>query len=269
MLGKLLKHEFWATARILLPINAVVLALGALTGAMGLLNLSEESLAMLFPFFSVLGYIMAVCAAIIVTFVVIVLRFYRNFLTPEGYLMFTLPVTRHQLILSKLIAAFAWQLVSWVVAAVSALIVAAGWGAFDFLSENMWYIRALLPSILEAAGLDGSLWITMLFLSLPIGAVSGTLMMYVSMAIGQLANNSRVALSFAAYIGIYTAVQIITSLAALLLVFVMGTSAGWTEAFLLDITTPSLIMGNVISAITCGIYYFGTVQLLSKRLNLV
>ena len=40
----------------------------------------------------------------VVTFVLIFIRFYKNFFTDEGYLTFTLPVSRRKLMLSKIIS---------------------------------------------------------------------------------------------------------------------------------------------------------------------
>lgn len=57
-------------------------------------------------------FFLSVMALAAVTVVVIVYRFYKNLLGSEGYLMHTLPVTVHQLIWSKLIAAVVWMAVT-------------------------------------------------------------------------------------------------------------------------------------------------------------
>ncbi len=46
---------------------------------------------------------LALIAAVVTTIVLMILRFYRNLMTDEGYLMFTLPVSTTELICSQLI----------------------------------------------------------------------------------------------------------------------------------------------------------------------
>ena len=55
----------------------------------------------------------------LLTLVLMVYRFYKNLMTDEGYLMFTLPVSRSQLIWSKLLVALVWSVLSTVLAALA------------------------------------------------------------------------------------------------------------------------------------------------------
>ena len=95
MLGKLLKYEFRATARLFLPIYA---AIAILAGLMLLLRaLPDDATGVSFLTFMVgLLYVVAAFGLFVTTVVVLVSRFYKNLLGAEGYLMFTLPVTTGQ-----------------------------------------------------------------------------------------------------------------------------------------------------------------------------
>lgn len=89
MLRKLIKYEFRATARVMLPLYLVTIVLALLTrGASLWLEL----------------------ATFIVAVVLAVFRFRKNLLTDEGYVMFTLPVSPHSLVCSKLIVSTVWFL---------------------------------------------------------------------------------------------------------------------------------------------------------------
>ena len=121
MLGKLIKHEFKATAKLLLPLLAAVLALMGgfqviflvvklLTGR----NDSHPLVAVLFALFAVLAAF-ALLAMLAVIVIVAVQRFYKNLLGDEGYLMFTLPATPGQQIFSKLLVSLVWSLMGIVV----------------------------------------------------------------------------------------------------------------------------------------------------------
>ena len=54
----------------------------------------------------------AICASGLLSQLLVYYRFYRNFYTDEGYLTFTLPVSRKTLLLSKTVNAFIWTVLS-------------------------------------------------------------------------------------------------------------------------------------------------------------
>ena len=96
MLTKLLKYEFRATARVMLPLYLILLAtaLGA--------NLSTRGMGDLGTLL-VLAFALAILAVFIMSVVIMAQRFRQNLLGDEGYLMNTLPVQSWQLVLSKLV----------------------------------------------------------------------------------------------------------------------------------------------------------------------
>ena len=114
MLKKLLKYEFYATGRYLLPLLAVLIVASAAAGlSIRVLGTPDAGrAASVFAAIFVVLFFLSVMALAAVTVVVIVYRFYKNLLGSEGYLMHTLPVTLHQLIWSKLIAAVVWMAVT-------------------------------------------------------------------------------------------------------------------------------------------------------------
>ena len=104
MLRKLLKHEFRATGRIMLPMYLVLLVT-----ALGSANLSMRYLLDNDAWFlSMLGILLltafgfAIGGVFIVSFILMIQRFYKNLLQDEGYVMLTLPVSIHEHIWTKL-----------------------------------------------------------------------------------------------------------------------------------------------------------------------
>lgn len=96
-------------------IAAVALAGTTALGAISLYNIDtfglsgSGDLSFLSDFSSLIGvwlWLVSVFAFIILSFILICLRYYKNFFSDEGYLTFTLPVKRTQLFGSKLIASF-------------------------------------------------------------------------------------------------------------------------------------------------------------------
>lgn len=109
MLGKCLKYDlkavwkYWWFALVamtmLVPIGVVAVNFIVSNGS-GTAWL--EALAFMV-------FMLGVCAFIIVTKVLVYLRYYKNFFTDEGYLTFTLPVKRSTLYKSKLINGVIWD----------------------------------------------------------------------------------------------------------------------------------------------------------------
>ena len=109
MLKKLLKHEIQATGRYMWIMYLVVVLLSVggfvLTKVLcrDLLALEDKPIMIFILMFAMIIWFVALCAATLMTTVMNVYRFYKNFLSDEGYLMFTLPATVHELIWSKLL----------------------------------------------------------------------------------------------------------------------------------------------------------------------
>ncbi|MFR7768693.1 MAG: hypothetical protein ACLU0Z_08965 [Oscillospiraceae bacterium] len=131
MLGKLLKQDFRATARIILPVYAAVPVLGLFTGL--ITRLCENQNGFLIRAIGALVsfvFSLSLIAAVVTTIVLMILRFYRNLMTDEGYLMFTLPVSTTELICSKLIVSVVWFLGALAVDALG-LLVTGRFGSYQ------------------------------------------------------------------------------------------------------------------------------------------
>ena len=109
MLIKLMKHEFRATGRIMLPLYLVLLvtAVGANATTRGLLSTQYRILDML-GVLLVAAFGIAIISVCVMSIVVMVERFYKNLLQDEGYLMMTLPVSVHQQVWAKAIVSTVW-----------------------------------------------------------------------------------------------------------------------------------------------------------------
>lgn len=111
MFGKLIKHEFKATGRVV-PIVYLATAMMAVvtygTSQLGIRWLFSISMVVLV----LLGVI-----EVILTYVLVISRYYRDLYGPEGYLTQTLPVRPAERLFSKLLVAFVWFTLSYLVAA--------------------------------------------------------------------------------------------------------------------------------------------------------
>ena len=86
MLGKLMKYEFKATSRMLLPINGAMLLFELINRLFMELNFFQTGNMAISALATVMAvmYVMVIIAAFVITLIVIIQRFYKNLLTDEG-----------------------------------------------------------------------------------------------------------------------------------------------------------------------------------------
>lgn len=110
MLSKLIKHEFRATARFMGPGILILLAfaLASRLSLGGMINSGNDLLALIGGLL-LTGYIFLIIGISIAGYIYFIVRFCTNLMGREGYLMFTLPVSVHQQVWSKVITATVWM----------------------------------------------------------------------------------------------------------------------------------------------------------------
>ena len=128
MLGKLIKYDLKAMNRYLLLIHAFLLLASAamrlfLTGPVLSANTDWRSTKAILPFtLFIILYFIIVSAASFATSIVIVVRFYKNLFSGQGYLTRTLPVTSGQHLLAKTISGSIWVIVNFLATILSVVI---------------------------------------------------------------------------------------------------------------------------------------------------
>ena len=137
MLSKLIKHEFRATSRIMWPVFLGMLALTALMRFSQLLLNGGHIpwLLQLIGVLLVIGFVMGLGALAFAPLVLSAVRWRDHVLKDEGYLTLTLPVSLHQLLISKLIVSAVWYAAAFIVGLLSLLIAASGWSTFQYVPD--------------------------------------------------------------------------------------------------------------------------------------
>jgi hypothetical protein len=206
-------------------------------------------------------YASCIFVTLAATAIYMIVRFYKNLLSDEGYLMFTLPVKAHQLITSKLIVTVFWILVSFIAVLLSALI------AFG----NPEVIATSINRISEAAAelnraFPGKSFLVLLELPLVflLTLVVNLLLIYVSIAFGQLFTKHKIIGSFAAYMIIYTGIQFVMSMIAI------PTAILIDKNLIPSLSVPMFVLPVIIVILGLGsaVFYFGTHYIFKKKLNL-
>ena len=128
MLGKLLKYEIKATSRILLPLYLVLFVVAVVNRVLNPFEILENAqgfnIQILVNVLSVILYFTIAFSVMAATFIIMIQRFYKNFLGDEGYLSFTLPVETWKHVLSKLLTSMMWIILS-ILAVIASIIIIA------------------------------------------------------------------------------------------------------------------------------------------------
>ena len=132
MLIKLLKYEFRAAFRELIPLYIALLGIAVLLRPFYLYNLSGSLTGI-----TALVYAALIVAVMVMSCLTIIQRFSKTMLGAEGYLMHTLPVSATVHIFSKLITAMVIVGAGFLVGTVSMLIIAAD-SSFFLLIRALW-----------------------------------------------------------------------------------------------------------------------------------
>lgn len=263
MLGKLIKYEFKATGRILAPLYGAVIIFSIFSAFFMELNSKYLSIPQSLAIFL---YVLLIIATFVLTFFIIIQRFYKNLLSDEGYLMFTIPVKVQDNIIAKLITSFCWTICSVIVALASVFILAFTSIPFDVI-PNLF--KDMHNAIITLGGNYGYPIIIILFLVLLVSTISQILMLFCSISVGQLFTNHKLLGSFVSYIGIYFIVQSVMTVCMVTAATIID------KTMLLDTFVPSAqfvfilsIILLIVPIILSTIYLLATKFVLSKKLNL-
>ena len=267
MLGKLLKQDFRATARIMLPLYVAVPVLGLFTNLIN--HLCENQTGFLIRAISTLVsfvFSLSLIAAVVTTVVLMILRFYRNLMTDEGYLMFTLPVSTTELIFSKLIVSVVWFLGTFAVDALGLLLSGMLGGYEDIVRFRFAFTFGApysMPTITQAqAG-----WLTVgVVVLVVLCGLALCLMTYAAMAIGQSFKKNKGLMSVVFFFVLWIGTRIVLTL-------IFG-AFYWPATSAVNTMTVLQALWTVLGCACVGAlafcvgFFFLTHGMLRKHLNL-
>ena len=270
---KLMKHEFRATGRIMIPLCLLTLV-AAVGGNLATRQLLEADNDLL----NVLGVLLmgafavAIAAVCIMSVVVMVQRFYKNLLQDEGYVMLTLPVSVHQHIWAKMLVSTVWFAATAATVALAFFVLVYELGTV----EDIFYVFSIIfRDLLELDAwtmFNGAVFGAELVVLLLLAAFSACLEFYSALAIGHSFSNHKMLLSIVFFFAINAAFSVVGSgfmMAVNVTPFpemvsgLLAHSGGamrMTHLMLGGITVLALVQGVV--------YYFLTYIPLTRRLNL-
>ena len=242
MFWNLVRYEFKNVNKWYLALYGAVLALSVLIGAQASslksIDTPDQQMIMLVFLGLVFGGLLITLS--ISTLILIIRRFKGSVYDRQGYLTLTLPVSEHQIILSKLLGAFIWSLASSLVFILSIYIILVLTGA-NFL--DIFSLEYLFKFYMD------SFWLSVI--SFILSTVAGILCIYLAISIGQLFNEYRTALAVLAYIVIQTILGFVG------LNLRIDIDYNWMISF-------EIVKDLILSAA----FYLGTYYILKNKVNL-
>ena len=284
MLGKLLKYEFKNTYKVILLLLGAV-ALATIIGFISLQSPLWDSLsgrnrysdnlaADLFSIMSVFAiffYIIMLVGVVYGAFIYLVVRFYKTMYTDEGYLLHTLPVTKHQILISKIFVSSIWLYLIYI-----AMYASLAFFIFSlinvFTSESMWMLPYEFRDLFQDLGgfihVSGEL---VSFLVLSVLAVPASVItFYGAVSMGQLFSKHRVLMAIVSYIAIMVVSSVLRTVLQGILGAIALASTSYIqsyedfEVYMLAATNSQLIASLLVAA-GC---YIASYYITSRNLNL-
>lgn len=266
MLGKLLKKDVTATSRFFIPLILGYVAaciLGKILFEVffdfqGRFSMDEKVMNALaiFSMVYLALFIIYFVAYYVMTSVFIVYDFYKTMVSDQAYLTHTLPVKASTLIISKTLTAVFWEAVTNLVIGISFAFFAAG-------HVSLADVQAVFLEMSETLDIYAFKFMIYLIVSIVLGAFSGPLMFFASIAIGHLFGKHRIIGAVLSYMGIYAAMQTVSTV----VMVVMGYN--FSSSFLFGRFMDHYIWYTILfCVVTTAAFYWITNFVFSRKLNL-
>ena len=271
MLSKLIKHEFRATSRIMWPVFLGMLALTALMRFSQLLLNGEHIpwLLQLIGVLLVIGFVMGFGALGLAPLVLSAVRWRDHVLKDEGYLTLTLPVSLHQLLISKLIVSAVWYAAAFIVGLLSLMIAVSGWSTFQYVPDFFNDVFTAFFEMEASLRSHALLIVFELFCNFVFAVSAAELVVYAAFSIGYSFNKHKT---------LWTTILVLVffQLAQFTAIAMIGAffSADPTRWMYLDVySAPAsiellLLWGMFGELLFCAIGYAVTWYFTTKKLNL-
>ncbi|MBS7261131.1 MAG: hypothetical protein KIG91_05660 [Treponema sp.] len=271
MLGKIIKHEFKDTYKVMLAVYAAYFLLTIIGSSTSYALAKGYSEPNVLTISVIVFYVISSIAVYVATFVFICIRYYKTMYSAQGYLTHTLPVKGVTIFNGKLIVSTVWMIISimFLILSVFFFVNAASEGeAWESITRYTWteFNRRMYE---ETGVIFTPFFIWFLFEAL-IGTVVINLWIFTSFAIGQLSDKHKVALSIVTGMVLYFAFQIFELFETISAVRESAGSlniqSGTDEyaMFMNQMMTSVLLL----SIVTCAVMYAACIIINKKKLNL-
>ena len=275
MLGKLIKHEWKSTYRmgcLMLFITLLVTFMGWLSFQSPMWRqLREDSYNTSFgplDFISIIVLLMYVFMLAGISYAILIylgVHFYRTMYTDQGYLAHTLPVGKHQLLVSKILVNGLWLLIIYVAVFLSGLAVLGSLIGI-FLSEgyawvNFWHdFLEFVSDFAFYFDINDKIYLITMIFNFVLSPFVTVGILFGSITLGQMFARARVLMAILCYLGVGILNNLISSVVQSIVTF---SSIRLNTAMTIGINSSQIV--QLIAAVAL---YFASYYILTKKLNM-
>lgn len=274
MLKKLLKYDFKSVFKFWWIAALTAFALSFVGGGcISILNLDRELPPIVYPF-TTIGLILVIISFVVFSILSVILvfvRFYKNFFTDEGYLTFTLPVTRMQLLNSKLIMSVSTMLLTSIVCIINFLTMLCVGLSDEIFTPIFWQdVEMFFGTIYKELG--GYLYVYLLeiLVMLVLSTTFSTLFLFCCITFASIiTKKAKVLVAIGIY---YVANGIFSFVGQMFYLFGITSLANWLDQ--LPAGTEHMVAALILLGILCffGIFcallYTLQYWMIDRKLNL-
>lgn len=269
MLGKLMKYEWNAVTKVLLPANAVLILITIIGRLMVSTRVFENQneIMQVVGGLSIALYVLCLLAVSLCCTIFLGYRFYKTAYTDEGYLLHTLPVTPNEIILSKTIVGAGWTLITSILLFASVFILVLGCIPANELSVAMQEISYGIDTYF---GSRFAAWVIFFVFMMIVGSFYAVLWLFAGISFGQFLPKHKVLGSFIGFGITYVATQVF-SVVAMLVTGIFGKASAMAEGSvdaLISYMEYVYLTSFGVSVLLAIVFYFFTHFMMKKKLNL-
>ena len=265
MFGKLMKYELKATYKWYLIISGVLAILSIFAGLLASSVITGAATYTADTTYTIVGIIVLVIFAgyiglTLTNYIIIIRRFYNNIFGREGYLTWTLPTGSHTVLLVKVTSALIWSIFCFISLILSLLIFLGVIGLAQ--QQNIFDV---LGPVFEHIG-SSLIWQSLLFQVL--ATISGILMLYCAISLGQLFINNRIVMAFVFGFILWVVLSIIGRLFPSISISELSRTATMSSDTLSDILVVNFIPAYIYELVKIVAMYFTVHYVTKLKLNL-
>ncbi len=277
MLKKLLRYDlksvfkyWWIAAIASIGLSAI----GGLCLSIATTGKEVPPLITVLIVFAVIFTIFGIIAFSILSLILVYVRFYKNFFTDEGYLTFTLPVKRSQLLNSKLISSVLTMCcTSAILIADIFILLALGIGQ-PFFDEFLTPFVQLLKELFVELPIEGHLyiftWAVLVLISFLLSSIFSTLFLFACITFAAVITKKAKVITA---IGIYYAASgVVTGFLQILYMFGFTSIIDWIAELpqnTVKFFITAILLGITLAlALVCLMLYTLEYFMLDRKLNL-
>jgi hypothetical protein len=270
MLGKLIKHEFKATWKVMALICAVLIGTGIVGGLTLRSFVVQDDItdiqALFLSFISMFFIILLVSLALLST-AYLVVHYYRSLYTSQGYLSFTLPASITQVVSSRMIVACIWSIASSLCLMVCIVLVIV-LGSAQYFTDISSFFNEMIDEIKCSVGTSGLYTFLIEYILMCIlGIMERILMFCFSISVGQLWEKHKILGAVIAYFTTSFVLSIISTFMSLGYYGALAAIDTYTTSFDSYLTT-FLLKYMIYSVVLIVLFYVGSIAISNKKLNL-